>query len=299
MSCSICYERFTSPVSLPCGHVFCRQCICDTIDSIKSCSVQHYCPACRKPYCVVSIDPSLVPPYLRPHIQSPIRPLFFDSARSPPISASESGSPSSQSQSQSPSHSLIAASPTSPAPQSNPETGDTKRTAAVSETSDRGRAAAATEALRLSCSTWRKRAEVHAAANAGLLAFARTAKEVTLRMRGERDNARNQCMILKRKLDEIMAERSPDSDADSPLDYGQGRRMSMGVGVMKAPPASRGLPVFLAQQKKTMASAFPGYDEATQSRFGPPLKRRKAGESCARASDSGVPPASIPIVPSQ
>jgi hypothetical protein len=45
---------------------------------------------------------------------------------------------------------------------------------------------------------------VHAAANAGLLGFARAAKESTLRMRAERDAARNQCQLLKRKLAEVM-----------------------------------------------------------------------------------------------
>ncbi|KAJ6491962.1 hypothetical protein C8R45DRAFT_990046 [Mycena sanguinolenta] len=299
MSCSICYERFTSPVSLPCGHVFCRECICRTVDSIKSCSLQHFCPACRKPYCIVSIDPELVPPYLRPHIQSPIRPLFFDSAHSPQTPESESGWPSSQSQSQPQSQ-----SPPSSPPQSSPETGDVEQpTAESSRAGDLGRAAAAADAIRLSCATWRKRAEVHAAANAGLLAFARAAKESALRMRGERDAARNQCLMLKRKLAEVMAERSPDSDADSPLNYGQGQGSRMGMAVAKAPPASRGLPVFLAQQKKAMASAsvnvFPGYDETTQSRFGPPLKRRRTAESCAQNSGSGVRLTSVPVVASQ
>ncbi|KAJ7831188.1 hypothetical protein B0H14DRAFT_2365304 [Mycena olivaceomarginata] len=163
MSCSICYQQFTSPVSLPCGHVFCRECICRTIDSIKSCSVQHYCPACRKSYCVVAIDPSLVPPYLRPHVQSPIRPVFLDFEK------------------------RVGRIPFS-----------------ASTNSDLGRAAAEAQALRLSCATWRRRAEVHAAANAGLLGFARAAKESTLRMRAERDAARNQCQLLKRKLAEVM-----------------------------------------------------------------------------------------------
>ncbi|KAF7358903.1 RING-type domain-containing protein [Mycena sanguinolenta] len=313
MSCSICYERFTFPVSLPCGHVFCRECVCRTVDSIKSCSLQHFCPTCRKPYCIVSIDPELVPPYLRPHIQSPIRPLFFDSAHSPQAPESESGWPSSQSQSQSQSQlqpqsqsqsQAQPQSPPSPPPQSSPETSDIEHpTAESSRTSDLGRATAAADAIRLSCATWRKRAEVHAAANAGLLAFARAAKESTVRMRGERDAARNQCLLLKRKLAEVIAQRSPDSDADSPLNYGQGQEVRMGMVVAKAPPASRGLPVFLAQQKKAMASAsvnaFPGYDETTQSRFGPPLKRRKTGESCALDSGSGVRLASVPVVASQ
>ncbi|KAJ7738135.1 hypothetical protein B0H16DRAFT_1325522 [Mycena metata] len=166
MSCSICYERFTSPVSLPCGHVFCRECIQRTVDTIKCCSVQHFCPTCRAAYNVVTIDSSLIPPYLRPHVLPPIRPVFFGS-----------GSPSSPASAES-SHQNTAASI--------------------------GRVTAEADALRTSCITWRQRAEVHAAANAALLGFARKAKEAALRMRSERDAARSECLVLKRKLSEIM-----------------------------------------------------------------------------------------------
>ncbi|KAJ7133179.1 hypothetical protein C8R44DRAFT_611163 [Mycena epipterygia] len=162
-SCSICYERFTSPVSLPCGHVFCRECIRRTVDSIKSCSEQHFCPTCRGPYSVLMIDPGLIPPYLRPHILPPIRPVFFDD-------------------------------PT-PTPGASPST---------SASADIGHMVAEANALRLNCSMWRRRAEVHAAGNTGLLGFARAAKEHALRMRAERDTARNQCALLKRKLAELL-----------------------------------------------------------------------------------------------
>ncbi|KAJ6467507.1 hypothetical protein C8R47DRAFT_990405 [Mycena vitilis] len=179
MTCSICFERFTSPVSLPCGHVFCRECIRRTVDSIKAASVHHFCPACRKPYNVVTIDPALIPPYLRPHIQPSIRPVFFDeTAHSPPTTGASSSASSSSSSSQS--------------------------VSSQKTTSDLGRAVAEADALRLSCTTWRRRAEVHAAANAGLLGFARAAKESALRMRAERDAARNTCQLLKRKLTEVM-----------------------------------------------------------------------------------------------
>ncbi|KAJ7655336.1 hypothetical protein B0H17DRAFT_1266121 [Mycena rosella] len=183
-SCSICYERFTSPISLPCGHVFCKECIRRTVDSIKSCSVQHFCPTCRTPYSVLTLDPGLVPPYLRPHILPPLRPVFFDDPTPTPApaafpSASASGSLS-----------VFA-----PAPSPSPR--------------ELGQAAADATALRMSCATWRRRAEVHAAANTGLLSFARAAKEHALRMRTERDAARSQCVLLKRKLVELMCVACP------------------------------------------------------------------------------------------
>ncbi|KAJ7096090.1 hypothetical protein C8R44DRAFT_644558 [Mycena epipterygia] len=193
-SCSICYERFTSPVSLPCGHVFCRECIRRTVDSIKSCSVQHFCPTCRGPYNVLMIDPGLIPPYLRPHILPPIRPVFFDESTpapgaSPSTSASAFASTSASAS--------ISVSPSSSSSAS-------KSSSSTASPSDIGHVVAEANALRLNCVMWRRRAEVHAAANTGLLGFARAAKEHALRMRAERDTARNQCALLKRKLAELL-----------------------------------------------------------------------------------------------
>jgi hypothetical protein len=45
---------------------------------------------------------------------------------------------------------------------------------------------------------------LHAAANTNLLGFARAVKDCALRLRAERDAERNQCVILKRKLAELM-----------------------------------------------------------------------------------------------
>ncbi|KAJ6619918.1 hypothetical protein B0H10DRAFT_1129810 [Mycena sp. CBHHK59/15] len=179
-TCSICYEPYKSPISLPCGHIFCRECIFRTVDSTKSCSVQHFCPTCRSPYNVgepfsvvhpaqntvlipllVTVDSGLVPPYLRPHILPPIRQVFFD---------------------------------TSPKPVS----------AAPALAGDLGRATAENTALRMSCGMWRRRAELHAAANTGLLGLARAAKDHSQRMRAERDTALNRCALLKRKLCELI-----------------------------------------------------------------------------------------------
>ncbi|KAJ7610228.1 hypothetical protein FB45DRAFT_761456 [Roridomyces roridus] len=174
-TCSICYEPFKAPISLPCGHVFCRECIRRTVDSIKSCSVQHWCPTCRVPYSVVTLDPTLIPPYLRPHIQPAIRPILLEDSNT-------------------------TTSPNAVPSTSTPPCVD----ASASPQSDLGRAQAELTALRLSCATWRRRAEVHAAANAGLLGFARATKDAAVRMRAERDEARKQCVVLKRKISDTM-----------------------------------------------------------------------------------------------
>ncbi|CAL9683250.1 unnamed protein product [Knipowitschia caucasica] len=44
LSCSICLEVFTEPVTTPCGHTFCHRCITDYWDS----SPQTRCPLCKK-----------------------------------------------------------------------------------------------------------------------------------------------------------------------------------------------------------------------------------------------------------
>ncbi|KAJ7281301.1 hypothetical protein C8J57DRAFT_994150, partial [Mycena rebaudengoi] len=162
--CSICFEPFKAPVCLPYGHIFCRECIARTIDAVDACSMQHFCPACRAPYNVVTADPALVPSHLR---LPQIRPVFFDAL---PQTASAS-------------------------------TSEPTRTHADP---DLGRALAENTALRLGCATWRRRAEVHATANQGLLALARTGKTHALRMQAERDEALRCCALLKRKLCELV-----------------------------------------------------------------------------------------------
>ncbi|OCU02772.1 hypothetical protein XELAEV_18008542mg [Xenopus laevis] len=49
LSCSICLSIYTDPVSLPCGHNFCRSCIGTTWD-IQVGSGAYSCPECRAEY---------------------------------------------------------------------------------------------------------------------------------------------------------------------------------------------------------------------------------------------------------
>uniref|UniRef100_A0A1B8XXM6 Uncharacterized protein n=1 Tax=Xenopus tropicalis TaxID=8364 RepID=A0A1B8XXM6_XENTR len=50
LSCSICRDIYTDPVSLPCGHNFCRGCIGKTWDWQKSIEEDPSCPECRERY---------------------------------------------------------------------------------------------------------------------------------------------------------------------------------------------------------------------------------------------------------
>ncbi|XP_076743056.1 zinc finger protein RFP-like [Maylandia zebra] len=46
--CSICLEVFTDPVSTPCGHNFCKNCITQHWNSSPLCQ----CPVCKRKYCI-------------------------------------------------------------------------------------------------------------------------------------------------------------------------------------------------------------------------------------------------------
>ncbi|XP_040212148.1 E3 ubiquitin/ISG15 ligase TRIM25-like [Rana temporaria] len=49
LSCSICLSLYTEPVSLRCGHSFCRDCIISVLDTQKGSGV-YTCPECRAKY---------------------------------------------------------------------------------------------------------------------------------------------------------------------------------------------------------------------------------------------------------
>uniref|UniRef100_A0A667XPC5 RING-type domain-containing protein n=1 Tax=Myripristis murdjan TaxID=586833 RepID=A0A667XPC5_9TELE len=55
LTCSICLTIFTDPVSLLCGHSFCRECITNSL------SIKDQCPQCRTtvPKEIVSFDVTL------------------------------------------------------------------------------------------------------------------------------------------------------------------------------------------------------------------------------------------------
>ncbi|XP_040214334.1 E3 ubiquitin-protein ligase TRIM8-like [Rana temporaria] len=49
LSCSICLNLYTEPVSLRCGHIFCRDCIVTALDTQEGSGV-YSCPECREEY---------------------------------------------------------------------------------------------------------------------------------------------------------------------------------------------------------------------------------------------------------
>lgn len=47
LSCPICLQLFTEPVSLPCGHIYCRVCLQMAVDTNIH---HHHCPECQMEY---------------------------------------------------------------------------------------------------------------------------------------------------------------------------------------------------------------------------------------------------------
>ncbi|XP_073492363.1 tripartite motif-containing protein 6-like [Aquarana catesbeiana] len=50
LSCSICLSLYKEPVSLKCGHNFCRDCIVTVLDTQEKKATSYSCPECRKKY---------------------------------------------------------------------------------------------------------------------------------------------------------------------------------------------------------------------------------------------------------
>ncbi|CAK5272048.1 unnamed protein product [Mycena citricolor] len=263
-TCTVCAAPFTSPVSLPCGasrpsrrlsmsplirsagHIFCRACCLRNLgggDGTGSEKAIRPCPRCRAAYSAESIDPVVILPSASTDL-----PCSVETPGTIPAASMSDTTPSS-----------FPSSPSSSSSSSTLTPGSSTCHA------DRERLQSELAALRLTCSTWQRRAEMHASANHSLLGFARAAKECAVRLRSERDSARTRCELLKRKLADVIPEYSivPATD-EAEIDRRTARR------------APCGLPVFLAQCRAKSAPGPPDVN-MSESLFGPPFKRRRSG----------------------
>ncbi|EKM50606.1 uncharacterized protein PHACADRAFT_263970 [Phanerochaete carnosa HHB-10118-sp] len=77
-TCLICLNALRTPAVLPCGHVFCYDCIVRVVRNVQPFTQQHFCPTCRVPYTISIVDPQLIPHHLRPHLTPAIRKLSLD-----------------------------------------------------------------------------------------------------------------------------------------------------------------------------------------------------------------------------
>lgn len=89
-TCIICLEGLKSPVALPCGHVFCHECITSLVQTTRPFTTQHICPMCRHPYSLLTVDPSLYPPQFRSLMTPAIRKIYLEDSTQQPSTDSES-----------------------------------------------------------------------------------------------------------------------------------------------------------------------------------------------------------------
>lgn len=50
LTCAICLERFTIPVTIPCGHTFCQRCITVHWDTKSKSDIGPQCPMCNEKF---------------------------------------------------------------------------------------------------------------------------------------------------------------------------------------------------------------------------------------------------------
>ncbi|KAJ7224099.1 hypothetical protein GGX14DRAFT_424222, partial [Mycena pura] len=53
MSCSICLSKLKDPVSIPCGHVYCTDCLTNHVTATSSDGFTSTCPSCRESFNMV------------------------------------------------------------------------------------------------------------------------------------------------------------------------------------------------------------------------------------------------------
>ncbi|XP_010795013.1 tripartite motif-containing protein 65-like [Notothenia coriiceps] len=50
LTCIICFERFRIPVTIPCGHTFCQECITKLWDTKSKAEIGPQCPLCQQEF---------------------------------------------------------------------------------------------------------------------------------------------------------------------------------------------------------------------------------------------------------
>jgi hypothetical protein len=192
-SCRICLEDMKKPAALPCGHIFCSDCIVKTIQAVKPYTHLQPCPICRTLYNIAPINLNVVPANLRPFLTPSIRRVYID----PPSTSQENDTADVNEQ---------------------PATVGPSPVAMTSPTSELARLRAENITLRNHCALWRKRAEMHGAANLGLLNFARVVRDQASHLARERDELQTRCHSLKRKVDDFETSVEPRRKTLSSID---------------------------------------------------------------------------------
>ncbi|KAF9472858.1 hypothetical protein BDN70DRAFT_886507 [Pholiota conissans] len=78
LQCSICLCSFKEPVCLPCGHIYCKQCLSDHVNVPTNTRMTSTCPDCRTTFHIAIPDLTYLPAKYHPFISTAVRRVFID-----------------------------------------------------------------------------------------------------------------------------------------------------------------------------------------------------------------------------
>ncbi|KAH7874089.1 uncharacterized protein C8R40DRAFT_1111257 [Lentinula edodes] len=78
--CTICLSNMNDPVCIPCGHLYCSQCLLDCISSSSEDGYNALCPTCRASFPIVSPELTCLPKYVHRYITPSIRRVYLDTS---------------------------------------------------------------------------------------------------------------------------------------------------------------------------------------------------------------------------
>ncbi|KIK56428.1 hypothetical protein GYMLUDRAFT_76156 [Collybiopsis luxurians FD-317 M1] len=76
--CTICISNLSDPVCIPCGHLYCSQCLSDYISSSSEDGYNSACPTCRAPFSFGSL--TCLPKHVHRFITPSIRRVYLDTS---------------------------------------------------------------------------------------------------------------------------------------------------------------------------------------------------------------------------
>ncbi|ESK89328.1 e3 ubiquitin isg15 ligase trim25-like [Moniliophthora roreri MCA 2997] len=78
--CSICISALKEPVSIPCGHVYCSDCLGEYIGSASQDGYTATCPTCRTEFPIVTPERTCLPKQVHRYLFPTIRRVYVDAS---------------------------------------------------------------------------------------------------------------------------------------------------------------------------------------------------------------------------
>ncbi|KAJ7043778.1 hypothetical protein C8F04DRAFT_1073265 [Mycena alexandri] len=82
MSCSICLSNLKEPVSVPCGHIYCTECLTSHISATSRDGFTSMCPTCREVFNMVRPELTCLPKKFHQCIVPSLRRVYISPAES-------------------------------------------------------------------------------------------------------------------------------------------------------------------------------------------------------------------------